>query len=115
MRGAGDMAPNVYLKDSPIMAGSRKNGTAATAGRRSASAQRREAALRRSRGRGRGPRDLTLDELRESAEELARRAGLSGANEAFGLLDAGKLDGTILETELRAIRFLARDRGLTTA
>lgn len=67
-----------------------------------------------STGRRR-PKDLTLADLRASAEKLARKAGLPGAAKAFKLLDAGKLDGTILESELEAIRFLARGRELTNA
>jgi hypothetical protein len=59
--------------------------------------------------------DLTLNEVRERAEKLAHEAHLSGADEAFKLLDAGKLDGTLIEAELRAIRFLQEDRQLTTA
>lgn len=53
--------------------------------------------------------DLTPDELQAQAEDLAHRAGLPSAKKAFALLDAGKLDGTILESELRTIRFLLRE------
>ena len=55
-----------------------------------------------------GTENLTLADLKARAEAIALRAGLSGASEAFKKLDAGKLDGTLLEMELRMIRFLRK-------
>ena len=56
--------------------------------------------------------------LKIRAEKLARAAGFRDAEETFRLLDEGKLDGTLLEAELRSIRFLQdspEHRVLTTA
>ena len=50
----------------------------------------------------RGP----VPDLSRQAEKLARAAGIRNAEEAFRLLDEGALDGTLLETKLRSIRFL---------
>jgi len=57
--------------------------------------------------------DVTLEELKEQAERLARKAGYADAKAAFQALDSGDLDGTLLETALRSIRFLDKDRELT--
>lgn len=58
--------------------------------------------------------EVTLQELRERAERIARQAGFAGTAEALRALDSGELDGTLLETELRSIRFLDRDRELAS-
>ena len=52
------------------------------------------------------------------AEQLASEAGFTGAEEAFRRLDAGELDGTLIEAQLRTLRTLERgyeERELTTA
>lgn len=51
------------------------------------------------------PADLSVDDLRKRVERLCREAGLPGADEAYRRLDAGDLDGTILEVELKVLRF----------
>lgn len=48
----------------------------------------------------------TIDDLRAEVERLSIEAGLSGSTEAFRLLDQGALNGTLLEMELRMLRFL---------
>lgn len=50
--------------------------------------------------------ELSLEEIRARADQIAREAGLSGAVEAYRLLDAGELEGTLLEVELEKLRFL---------
>lgn len=59
--------------------------------------------------------DLTMKELDARAERFAHEAGFPSAEAAFRFLDAGKLEGTLLESELQAIRFLKEGRKLTTA
>ena len=59
---------------------------------------------------------ITYAELMERAERLAKAAGLRNADEAFRQLDAGLLEGTLLEAELKMLRFLQeapKDRELT--
>jgi hypothetical protein len=65
--------------------------------------------------RRRGAQGLTLKQLDARAERIARAAGLSGAAEAFRRLNAGELDGTLLEMELRMIRFLQNAKDATPA
>ncbi len=45
-------------------------------------------------------------DLQQRADEIAHEAGFSDAQEAFRRLDAGELDGTLLEVELKMLRFL---------
>jgi hypothetical protein len=49
---------------------------------------------------------LTTEEVRALVDELARRALDTSADEANRRLEAGELDGTVLESELRLYGFL---------
>ena len=54
---------------------------------------------------------LSLEDLRRRAERVAKSAGFANADEAFHCLDAGKLDGTLLEVELNMTRYLLNGAG----
>jgi hypothetical protein len=50
--------------------------------------------------------NLSLENIQARAEQLAHSVGLPSAQEAFRQLDSGELNGTILEVELKMLRFL---------
>ena len=52
------------------------------------------------------PQEHTRDDVMQSAERDARAMLGVSLDEAFRLLDSGRLEGTIAEAELRMVRFL---------
>ena len=65
--------------------------------------------FKRSKNHRQSTPPLTLADLRSKVDVDVHGVGFSGLEEAFRKLDAGELDGTPLEVELRMIRFLQKE------